>query len=366
MPLSRVKRVVVPEMNLGQYVYEVRRDRPRCRGGVHHQDEHRTAVAQRDHRERRPGMSTQTTPADACPLLHPRGEPTLRLLPRLRTHQDRRLHRRRAAQPGPAAGEGGHRHRHRLHRDDRQALQHQRLPRPARPGDHLRLRHQAGEPGSHRDRHHGRRRGRDRRRPPAVRGPAQPGHHPGGVQQLQLRHDRRAALLHHAPGRRHPHHAEGQPGGPARLPAHAAALQARLPGAHQRLRRRPGGPAHPGHHVRRLRPGGHLGLLHRLLRRQEPHQPHHHREDDGRSGDAGRRALRGHSSRVLPGPGASSTPRPRRHDDEGIRIARPAIKGQDLQQVAESSLDHRVGILSRAGPDRRSAPWPLSWAPPGS
>jgi 2-oxoglutarate ferredoxin oxidoreductase subunit beta len=40
---------------------------------------------------------------------------------------------------------------------------------------------------------------------------------------------------------------------------------------------------------------------------------------------------------------------PETHDDEGIRIERPAIKGQDLEKVAESSLDHRVGILVAGG-----------------
>ena len=164
----------------------------------------------------------------------------------------------------------GHRNRHRVHRPVRPLVQHQRVPRPARQVDYLRLRPEAGQSGADGNHPHGGRGHRDRRHSLPQRGPAQHRHHPAHRQQLQLRHDGRSAFGDHSHRWLHVDYAVGKRGrahGPVR---HRHRGGRRLGPPHHLVR---AGSAR--HHRRcdqpaRVRHGGRLGALHRLLLAPEP------------------------------------------------------------------------------------------------
>ena len=204
--LAGVQRVLVPELNLGQYRREIERI---ARG--------RTVVGtqpgrRRVDRPRRRSLEAAAMTVTITPLRLLSQRHRLPVLPGLRPRPHPRRPSRGAGAPWrsiPASvvivsdiGCSG--------------LSDQYFVTSAFHGLHGRsITYATGiklaRPDLDGDRDHGRRRHRDRRGPPAQRRPPQHRDHGAGVQQLQLRHDRRPALHHH-PGRGgHLDHPGGQP-----------------------------------------------------------------------------------------------------------------------------------------------------------
>jgi 2-oxoglutarate ferredoxin oxidoreductase subunit alpha len=192
--LAGIWRVIVPEMNMGQYRLEIERLAP-------------TGVAVIGVNQMNTTLISPAEIQRIGGLLWARPE-----LPRhLRRLHDRRnrstavLSRmwspRRDQSPGPGTGETATRpeqgcvgYRHRLHRPGGSVLQDERVPWLARPRRHVRLRTEAGSSGADRHRPEGRRGLRNRRYACAQCRSAQHRHHPHRGQQLQLWNDRRAAF----------------------------------------------------------------------------------------------------------------------------------------------------------------------------